>query len=91
MDFVLTDGDLTINNGDFVLDETQNQDAWLIMAHHKGSFKQFPLIGIGESRLINGVLDGELRREIQLQLEADGKRLNNLNFNLNSTIDLDFL
>lgn len=77
-DILLKDNDLWIRNGDFVIDQSKYQDATLILRLHKGNIKQFPLVGVGEERLINGNIDGKMRREIQLQLEADGIQLKEL-------------
>lgn len=71
-DILLKDDDLWIRNGDFVVDESDLQHIYLIIRLHKGNIKQYPLIGVGEERLINGVVDGVLRAEIEKQLLSDG-------------------
>lgn len=77
-DILLKDDDLWIRNGDFVVDESDLQNIYLIVRLHKGNTKQFPRIGFGDERLLNGTVDGKTRREIQLQLESDGYRLKRL-------------
>lgn len=64
--------DLLIENGDFVVEPSDNQHVYLILRLNRSNIKQFPLIGVGEERFLNGNIDGSLRREIQLQLESDG-------------------
>lgn len=74
-DILLKDDDLWIRNGDFVTGEADLQNIYLIISLFKGSLKQYPLTGVGDKRLVNGQLDGRMRREIQLQLQANGYRL----------------
>jgi hypothetical protein len=69
-----TGEDLAIANGDFKMGRSDLQNCFLIIRLHKGNLKQYPLLGYGEERLINGPVDGQARREIQLQLQADGYR-----------------
>jgi hypothetical protein len=67
-----SDGDLQIQNGDFVIGKSDAQNALLILRAEKGTFKQFSLLGVGLVKYLNAPLDSTLRREIQLQMEADG-------------------
>jgi hypothetical protein len=73
MDLLLNeDNDLDIVDGDFVVgDETQQQINSILEAQ-QGHFKQSPLLGVGIRQMLNGGLKGELKRNIQLQLESDG-------------------
>lgn len=73
VDFAL--GDLQIEDGDLAVGESNVQEGTLIIRHRPGSFKQSPRIGYGEKILLNGSLDGRTKREIQLQLESDQKKL----------------
>lgn len=77
-DILLKTDDLGILDGDFVVGESDYQNAALLIRLHPGNLKQSPLTGVGEKRLINGTLDGGLRRDVQLQLEGDGYRLKTL-------------
>lgn len=89
-DILLENDDLQIVNGDLEMGIADGQNVMLLVRLHPGNLKQFPLLGVGESRLINGPFDGELRREIQLQLEGDGYRLRNLQFGGEGKINLEF-
>lgn len=71
-------GDVAIADGDFVIGESTGQEVANLIRWRQGSVKQYPRTGVGEHRLLNGQLDGPMRREIQLQLEADGIRLKTL-------------
>ncbi len=87
---VLLQDDLAISDGDFVVGNSDAQNVLLILSTAPGSWKQFPLTGVGEAKFINAPLDGALRREIQLQLQADGYRLNSVQILLNGNLDIRF-
>jgi hypothetical protein len=78
-DLLLSNDDLIVLNGDFATGESLGQHVQHIIASHKGEYKQNPLTGVGKSRFINGAIDGALRRDIQIQLEGDGIRLDAFN------------
>jgi hypothetical protein len=71
-----TAGDLVIQDGDFRIGPSDLQHVFHIILVSQGSWKQFPLTGVGEAKLKHAPLDAALRRQIHLQLEADGYRLN---------------
>jgi hypothetical protein len=79
-DFLIDrDGDLGISaDGDIETGESDVQNAQLILATFQGNWKQFPLTGAGLPLALEGGMDGEMRRNIQMQLEADGLRLKDL-------------
>jgi hypothetical protein len=70
------DFDLLVEDGDFVMGNDEAQRAALIIATYPGNWKQFPLTGVGEARLLNGPMNGLLRRDITMQLQADGLNSN---------------
>lgn len=74
-DFLLKDGDIQIVNGDFVIDESDVQNIELLIKLSKGNIKQYPSIGYGEERLLNGVMDAKARRDIQESILVDGYQL----------------
>lgn len=84
-------GDLTILNGDFRIGPSDLQHAEHIVRLPKGAWKQYPMTGVGEAKLKNAPLDAALRREIQIQLEADGYRMTLVRYNrLTNELDLRF-
>lgn len=90
-DILLRDDDLAINAaGDFELGISDPQHVYHILLNAKGSYKQFPLTGIGKAKYINAPLGAELRREIQLQLEADRYRVTELKLSEREGIQLKF-
>jgi len=65
--------DLNISNGDFVVSESTQQEILLIVNTEVGSWKEFPLCGVGIDKYINSSgQQGKLKREISIQLEQDG-------------------
>lgn len=64
--------ELLIKDGDLVLGESDYQHVELLLSTEPGEWKESPLTGVGINKHINGKLDGDLKRLIALQLEADG-------------------
>lgn len=88
-DFLLDeDGDLLITQNDFVLGGSDGQHMEMLFELEPGELKENPMTGIGIQRRLNGSIDGEFRKEVRLQLEADGYEVGILNF-LESTIEID--
>lgn len=80
-DILLNTGDdIAIVNGDFVVGESDLQNIYLLMRLNKTNIKQSPRTCVGEELLQNGTVNAELRKEVQLQLQADGYRLRQLLF-----------
>jgi hypothetical protein len=93
-DIILNDqGDLLIKDGDFVVGESDQQHVELLLSATKGSFLQYPTIGVGLANYVNkqDVDMAELRRAIEVNLKADGYKVNKLiteagNFNVDYEI-----
>lgn len=65
--------DLEFVNGDIRINESDSQHVEHIMIADKGQFRQFPLIGVGIKRQLNGSFNPqEVKQNIKLQLESDG-------------------
>lgn len=79
-DFLLNDdGDMLIANGDLVVGDSDKQHQWDIIVAHKGWYKEFPYIGVGLMAYLKSTgMQLELKKNIQLQLQADNYSLNNL-------------
>jgi hypothetical protein len=69
-----TDADLAIQDGDFSVGISDAQHVQHLVEIPAGAWKQSPLTGFGEAKLIAGVFGNEQKRAIQLQLQADGYR-----------------
>ncbi|MDP1812330.1 MAG: hypothetical protein Q8K66_13090 [Sediminibacterium sp.] len=61
-----------IVNGDFVVGVSDGQHLQMLLQLQKGELKQYPDVGVGMTKYINGNVDGRLRKEIKEQLEMDG-------------------
>jgi len=82
--------DLLIKNGDFVVDDAEQQHQELIMIATQGSFRESPLTGVGIVKYVKTRLSVEtrdkLRQKIRLQLQFDG--YTNVSTQINSFTDI---
>lgn len=66
------DGDLLIENGDFVFGSSDQQHVENIFLAQQGEYKEWPLIGFGAINYIKTkVRDSEFKRDLKLQLSFD--------------------
>lgn len=63
--------DLVIYQGDFYIAPSEMQHIAHIVEAQPGQYKQSPLLGVGIRKYLNGIIDGAVRRKIQLQLQSD--------------------
>lgn len=79
-DILLDENDeLRIENGDFVIGESIDQEVSLILRMSKGELKEDPILGCDLLRLINSnITEVELKQIIKLQLARDGKSYDDL-------------
>lgn len=70
------DMDLAIENGDFVVDDAEQQHQELILIAPQGSFRGSPLTGVGITRYYKSAFTvaniDKLRQKIRLQMQYDG-------------------
>lgn len=67
-----SDLDLKISNGDFVVNDSDANHILLIVKSTIGSFKQYPLVGVGIDYYRSSTgQQSALRRNINVQLELD--------------------
>lgn len=89
-DFLLGEnGDLQIVDGDLLTGNSDDQNVGLILKATKGSFKQFPLLGVGIALEMNGSVDGRVKRKIRLHLDSDGYKVTQIREN-NGVINLKY-
>jgi hypothetical protein len=74
-------GDLAIANGDFLVGESDAQHVELVLSTNPNDWKANPTTGAALVKTIGGNITGFAKRNIQLQLEADGYALDKLNIN----------
>lgn len=83
-------GDLVFINGDIKVDESDTQHVDHIVVADKGQFRQFPLIGVGILRMINGSPNRqELKQQIKLQLESDGYNVRQIAIDPNDMLSIE--
>ena len=78
-DFKFTD-DLEINDGDFVIDESDNQHQKHILIAYKGEYKQYPEIGVGIEQMLNEDDITPVLIEAKKNLQYDGVDVNDIYF-----------
>ncbi|MFC4636188.1 hypothetical protein ACFO3O_19935 [Dokdonia ponticola] len=90
-DFIIED-DLEIMNGDFCIDEASQQNLTHILLSQKGSFKEYPILGVGLTRYINSpdsTARLRLENEIDKQLIYDNFNVRTLDVNDLKNIKID--
>lgn len=81
--------DLAISNGDFKVGSSDSQHIQLIVDSWIGSWKQFPLVGVGITNYKNSAgQEIALKRNIAVQLEVDGFAKPDIKINPNNILDL---
>ena len=90
-DIILTEeNDLMFENGDFVVNDSDQQHVLLILNTNQGSWKQFPFLAVGIRRYLNSSGQSQvLRRSIQVQLEADGYNVKDVIVQNNDVYSID--
>lgn len=82
-------GDLLIQNGDFVIGESDNQHQLDIITAAKGEFKEFPEIGVGINEMLSDDDFVEFLIEAKKNLEYDGMKINNIEFTADGSLNID--
>ena len=72
------DGGFIIRNGDFVIGESDEQHVQLILETNPNDWKENPITGAALVKSLGGNITGFAKRNVQVQLEADGYSLNKI-------------
>lgn len=81
--------ELEISSGDFVIENSDQQSANLIINLFQGNLKQFPLAGVGLiNYLASSASQERISQVIKQQLETDGFNVETLTVTPNGKIDL---
>lgn len=64
-------GDILLKDGDYVMGESDMQHIEDILDAYPGEYRNAPLLGVYLQRGINGLMDGSIRRDININLQAD--------------------
>jgi hypothetical protein len=82
-------GDLDIQNGDIVIDYSDNQHQEHILLANKGDYKEFPELGVGINNMLNEDDFLPFLIEAKKNLQYDGMRINNIKFEENGNLNID--
>ncbi len=78
-DFLLdSDGDLLIQNGDFVVGASDIQHVEDIIESFVGEWKQYPILGVGLMTYLKSQNGAKAITAIKQQLQSDGYSLSNV-------------
>tara|TARA_R110002033_G_scaffold60198_3_gene110294 strand:+ start:12338 stop:12643 length:306 start_codon:yes stop_codon:yes gene_type:complete len=81
-DIDLIENELSFADGDFNVEFSDPQHQEDIIAEEVGSYKQYPLLGVGVLKYLNSSgSELVLKRSILVQLETDGYYVNEVRFN----------
>ncbi len=89
---IITDetGDLSLQDGDILLGFSDSQHVEHIILADKGHYRQFPLIGVGLARYLNGNINPvALEQEISLNLESDNYSVKRVQIDPNDLAQID--
>lgn len=82
--------DLTIENGDFKISESDQTHVINIIKSSTGAFKQYPLVGVGiDYYIASSGTQQVIKRNITVQMEADGYKVNEISISGDSTYSID--
>jgi hypothetical protein len=90
-DFTLdSTGDLLIEDGDFVLSNADGMHVEHILSAFPGYYRRAPLVGVGISQYLKSSgKEGEIKRLITIQLEADGYQLKTVGISSDWKVSID--
>lgn len=71
--------DVSIENGDFKVGNSENQQVEMILFSKQGEWKTSPELGCDIERAKNGSISRFLDRKIRVQLDSDGFEVEKLN------------
>lgn len=74
-------GDILLKNGDYVMGESDDQHIEDILDAYPGEYRNAPMLGVYIQRGINGLLDGSIRRDINIHLQSDQYKVRKLEIN----------
>jgi hypothetical protein len=66
---------LLVRNGDFVIGESDQQHIELILSTNPNDWKENPVVGAALIKSLGGNINGFVKRNVTVQLEADGYEL----------------
>lgn len=86
---ILFNDDIITKNGDFALEESDNQHVKHILLATKGEYKASPELGVGIELMLNTEEPMQFLIDAKKNLEYDGMKVNNISFTETGTINVD--
>jgi len=75
-------GDVMVQNGSMVIDDSTLQNQYLILLAQKGEFKEYPTLGVGISDMLGDDDVLEWKKRIREELAKDDMKVNKIDLNL---------
>ncbi len=89
-DLILNDnGDLKIEDGDFVVGHSDEQHQQHILLANKGEYKAIPEIGVGIVQMLNDEQYTDILIEAKRNLEYDGMKIRNIAYKEDGKLNID--
>ncbi|PQL95206.1 hypothetical protein C4S76_03195 [Apibacter adventoris] len=91
-DFFLSENyDMKIENGDFVVEDTDAQNQLLLLMSAKGDFAEYPENCVGAKRYLESADTSVLAREIDQEFTLDGMNVRKITINIpNVSVDANY-
>lgn len=80
-------GDIDLSSGDIQLEESTQRHQTDIIIATKGSYKEFPTVGVGLIDYVSDSENSDFLRNIRKQLTADGMKVKSIS--MSDTINID--
>lgn len=89
-DFIIDENnELAIDNGDFIIDESDVQNQQLLLISDKGDWKENPTVGVGIKRWLSDDEPAGLLAEIKKEFQRDGMKVKDLSLTDDKILNVD--
>ena len=75
-------GDIMVNNGSMVIEDSTLQNQYVILVAQKGEFKEYPTLGVGISDMLGDDDVLEWKKRIREEFAKDDLKVNKIDLNL---------
>jgi len=75
-------GDVMVQNGSMVIEDSTLQNQYLILLAQKGEFKEYPTLGVGISDMLGDDDALEWKKRIREEFAKDDMKVNKIDLNL---------
>lgn len=89
-DLIFDGGEMKIANGDLFVDDSDQQHIQHILVADSGQFRQWPLLGVGIKKYLNGSANQtDIKQTIRVQLRSDNFTVKTLEVKNDYSIKID--